>query len=246
MKIKLPGTEDREQQYFDDLLAKIREIRASEKTPRQKVADIISLASDYDKEDAIPLLSLLNSRMTALGTNGDLRFANCMIMSVERWAECHHPLTMKSIEEQQRYWLMDADNNQHIYEFPCFSGIRVVDGADEGEEYCEPETSVLLPKELEGFKGGSMILKIEDMDRFIDTFCSRNTYYRRAYDILAELDKQVLESLEEGAFPQWTDVEYKDGGWANFEFSHFEVDLREPDSQYRTLYVVYRYDTTAS
>ena len=87
MGIKLPGTEDREQQYFDNLLARVRDIRASERTPRQKVADIISLASDYDKEDAIPLLSLLNSRMTALGTNGDLRFANCMIMSVERWAD---------------------------------------------------------------------------------------------------------------------------------------------------------------
>lgn len=87
MEIKLPGTEDREQQYFDNLLARVRVIRASERTPRQKVADIISLASDYDKEDAIPLLSLLNSRMTALGTNGDLRFANCMIMSVERWAD---------------------------------------------------------------------------------------------------------------------------------------------------------------
>ena len=87
MEIKLPDTEDREQQYFDDLLARVRDIRASERTPRQKVADIISLAADYDKEDAIPLLSLLNSQMTALGTNGDLRFANCMIMSVERWAD---------------------------------------------------------------------------------------------------------------------------------------------------------------
>ena len=87
MEIKLPGTEDREQQYFDNLLARVRDIRASERTPRQKVADIISLASDYDKVDAIPLLSLLNSRITALGTNGDLRFANCMIMSVERWAD---------------------------------------------------------------------------------------------------------------------------------------------------------------
>ena len=229
MEIKLSGIEDKENKYFDDLLTKIREIRASERTPRQKVADIISLAMDYDKEGAVPLLSLLNSRMTALGTNGDLRFANCMIMSVERWAECHHPLTMKSIEEQQRYWLMDADNNQHIYEYPSFSGIYEDD--EEEEDSLVPETMVSL---------------IEDMDRFIDTFCSRNTYYRRAYDILAELDKQVLESLEEGAFPQWTDVEYKDGGWANFEFSHFEVDLREPDSQYRTLYVVYRYDTTAS
>ena len=63
MEIKLPGTEDREQQYFDNLLARVRDIRASERTPRQKVADIISLASDYDK------------------------FANCMIMSVERWAD---------------------------------------------------------------------------------------------------------------------------------------------------------------
>ena len=80
----------------------------------------------------------------------------------------------------------------------------------------------------------------------VDTFCSRNTYYRRAYDILHELDKRVLEELEAGEFSSWIDIEYKEGGWAFFEFSHFEVDLREPDSQYRTLYVVYRYDTTAS
>ena len=81
MEIKLPGTEDKEQQYYDRLLAKIREIRASERTPKQKVADIVSLSMDYDKEDATPLLSLLYSRMTSLGTNGDLRFANCMILN---------------------------------------------------------------------------------------------------------------------------------------------------------------------
>ncbi len=246
MEIKLPGTEDKEQQYYDRLLAKIREIRASERTPKQKVADIVSLSMDYDKEDATPLLSLLYSRMTSLGTNGDLRFANCMILNVERRAEYHHALTLKDIEEQQRYWLMDADNNQHIYEYPSFSGRLVIDDDNKEEECCAPETSVLLPKELENFKGGSMILKIEDMDRFIDTFCSRDTYYRRAYDILAELDKRVLEDLETGEFMEWIDIDYKDDGMALFEFSHFEVDLREPDSQYRTLYVVYRYDTTAS
>ena len=31
-----------------------------------------------------------------------------------------------------------------------------------------------------------------------------------------------------------------------FEFSHFEVNTNEPDNDYRTLYVVYRYDTTIS
>jgi hypothetical protein len=247
MEIKLTGIEDKENKYFDDLLAKIREIRASEKTPKQKVTDIVSLAIDYDTENATPLLSQLYSRITALGTNGDLRFANCMIMSVESWAECHHNLTMKSIEEQLQYWLMDADNNQHIYEYPSFSGIyEEENAADEEEMPLVPETTVRLPKEIEGFRGTSMILKIEDMDRFVDTFCSRNTYYRRAYDILHELDKRVLEELEAGEFSSWIDIEYKEGGWAFFEFSHFEVDLREPDSQYRTLYVVYRYDTTAS
>ena len=30
MEIKLPGTEDKEQQYFDNLLARIRDIRSSE------------------------------------------------------------------------------------------------------------------------------------------------------------------------------------------------------------------------
>ena len=44
----------------------------------------------------------------------------------------------------------------------------------------------------------------------------------------------------------WFLIAYKDWGDAMFQFSHFEVDLREPDSQYRTLYIVYRYDTTVS
>jgi hypothetical protein len=60
------------------------------------------------------------------------------------------------------------------------------------------------------------------------------------------LDKKVLESLEQGKFEEWIYVDYKDFGDAIFQFSHFEIDLREPDSQYRTLYVVYRYDTIVS
>ena len=37
--------------YFDELLARIRDIRASEKRFYQKVRDIFSLSSDYDKTD---------------------------------------------------------------------------------------------------------------------------------------------------------------------------------------------------
>lgn len=37
--------------YFDELLARIRDIRASEKRFYQKVRDLFALSSDYDKTD---------------------------------------------------------------------------------------------------------------------------------------------------------------------------------------------------
>ena len=37
--------------YFDELLERIRDIRASEKRFYQKVKDLLSLSSDYDKSD---------------------------------------------------------------------------------------------------------------------------------------------------------------------------------------------------
>ena len=243
MEIKLPGTEEKERQYYDSLLAKIREIRASEKPPRQKVADILKCAPDYDADEASCMMDVLNEKMTELGKNGDLRFANCMIMWAEGRAGSNSPMTLVDIKKLSNGWLMDADNNQHIYEFPSFSGDYEESDPDEDGH---SDTYVRLPEALADFKGRNMVLRIEDMDRFIDTFCDRNTYYRRAYAMLAELDEKVMESLEAGLFDDWIFIAYKDWGDAMFQFSHFEVDLREPDSQFRTLYVVYRYDTTVS
>ena len=42
--------------YFDELLARIRDIRASEKRFYQKVRDLFSLSSDYDKTDKATLM----------------------------------------------------------------------------------------------------------------------------------------------------------------------------------------------
>jgi len=39
--------------YFDELLERIREIRASERRFYQKIADIYALAIDYDNKDAL-------------------------------------------------------------------------------------------------------------------------------------------------------------------------------------------------
>ena len=42
--------------YFDELLAKIRDIRASEKRFYQKLRDLFALSSDYDKTDRLAVL----------------------------------------------------------------------------------------------------------------------------------------------------------------------------------------------
>lgn len=47
---RLKNPDDRAD-YFDELLARIRDIRASEKRFYQKVRDLLMLSSDYDKED---------------------------------------------------------------------------------------------------------------------------------------------------------------------------------------------------
>ena len=42
MEIKLPGTEDKEQQYFDNLLARIRDIRSSESRKFRKIQNEVN------------------------------------------------------------------------------------------------------------------------------------------------------------------------------------------------------------
>ena len=222
------------QMDFKEMLTKIREIRASERSAWTKIIDIICIASDYSEEDGRALLMSYQKVLNEKEYRE--RFTNLLMLSAESWMMDHTPMSMSDIDKLASDFIKYNTYKQDIYNYPCYQGVF--------EE--EADRGVCLPEELKDFKGNSMMLKIENMDKFVDTFCSRYTYYRRAYDILAELDKTILESLEKGEFPEWVLIPYKDGGDVIFQFSHFEIDLREPDEKYRTLYVVYRYDTTVS
>ena len=239
MEIKLPGTEEREQQYYDNLLTRIREIQKSEMAPRRKIKELLSLSSDYDETDPTGVLSDAVSKMSRLDDYGVLRMFNFLSLQAVSFARHHHPMSVQDISNYIAQNVIDIATNPDIYTYTCYFGEYELDEDDN-------PISVSLPKELEDFKGRNMILKILDMDRLIDTFSSRDTYYRRAFPILAELDGRVLESLECNHFETWELVSYKDEGDAMFEFSHFEVNTNEPDDDFRTLYVVYRYDTTVS
>lgn len=222
-------------QFFEAALQKIREIRRSKRSTTQKLGDTLNHLVVVQEKD---LVEWLNKYQKMLGQPEYMeRFTNLLMLRAEVWMQHRKLVSMSDIEQLSEEFSTGESYKQDIYNFPSFQG-------DFEEDEDGGQSS--LPEELKDFKGSSMVLKIEDIDRFMDTFCSRDTYYRRAYAILAELDKQVLECVEDGVFPEWTLIPYKDDGDAIFQFSHFEVDLREPDEKYRTLYVVYRYDTTVS
>ena len=222
-------------QFFEVTLQKIREIRRSKRSITQKLGDTLNHLFLVKGEE---LAKWLNKYQKMLGQPEYMeRFTNLLMLHAEVWMQHRKLVSMSDIEQLSEEFSTGESYKQDIYNFPSFQG-------DFEEDENGGQSS--LPEELKDFKGSSMVLKIEDIDRFMDTFCSRDTYYRRAYAILAELDKQVLECVEDGVFPEWTLIPYKDDGDAIFQFSHFEVDLREPDEKYRTLYVVYRYDTTVS
>lgn len=233
MEVKSKNSE----RYFKELLERIRDIRSSERSAIAKIGDVLATAVDYNIKDAQSFLSRYAKALNSYQL--ETRFANLLMLRAESWAMNQKTMTMGDIEVLAHGFVHDSSYKQDIYDNPSYQG-----GYVESEEGIEP--TVLLPQELKDFKGSNMVLKIEDLDRLIDTFSSLNTYYRRAYAILADLDKEIMGCMETGEFPSWIDVEYKDFGFAMFEFSHFEVDLREPDATYRTLYVVYRYDTTVS
>lgn len=222
-------------QCFEVALQNIREIRRSKRSTTQKLGDTLNQLVVVQEKD---MVEWLNKYQKMLGQPEYMeRFTNLLMLRAEVWMQYRKPVSMNDIEQLSKEFSTGESYKQDIYNFPSFQG-NFEDDEEGGQ--------ISLPEELKGFKGSSMVLKIEDIDRFMDTFCSRDTYYRRAYSILAELDEIVLDCVEDGVFPGWTLIPYKDDGDAIFQFSHFEVDLRDPDEKYRTLYVVYRYDTTVS
>ena len=221
-----------------DQLERVRSIRRSERGAAAKIAAAMACSTGYSPEEGRDLMMRYQE---VLREHDYLeRFANLLLLRAEASALNGAALTMAGIEALARDFVSGDVYKQAIYDHPSYEGEYA--DAEEGAE----ADVVRLPGELKDFRGGSMILKIQDMERLIDTFSSLDTRYRRAYAVMADLDAVVMDGMARGEFPAWCFVPYKADGDLIFEFSHFEVDLREPDQRYRTLYVVYRYDTTVS
>lgn len=110
---------------------------------------------------------------------------------------------------------------------------------------------VILPKGLPG-KRGETILMISNLKYFLEMFTPSDVEnYLRPYEILAKLEKQVMEDALNGEIGTIYLAGYKRDpmrdGDVIFEFSHLEINTEtEPDEDYRSLYIYFEYTGSAS
>ena len=119
------------------------------------------------------------------------------------------------------------------------------DWGDDTREY------VVLPNGLPG-KSGATILMVSNLKYFLEMFTLGDyDHYMRPYEILAELETQVMKDALNGEIAPCYFVSYKrdpmSDGDVIFDFSHFEVNTEtEPDENYRSLYIYFEYSTSVS
>ncbi len=239
--------------YFNELQQRVRDIRTSERSAMAKIADIIALSIDYDS-NSITMTVTLKRIKEILRTQLNVeRFANFLMFTAEARAngneasgnkeKAYSAWVMSDVEWLARQFVVDLlygydPNEDYIFRYPSYNGVRF---ARDGEKH---DSSVCLPQELQAYKKNYVVLRVRSMNRLIEHCSYPFPGYPRPYDILAQLDHLVIECLPEGVFPVNHRINARSGVFLQefkFMFSHFEVDLQEPDPNYRTLYVVYNY-----
>ena len=235
--------------YFDYPLQKVRDIRSSERSAMAKIGDVIALSADYSTIKAPSLLRHIRDWLE--NDHNAERFANYLLLIAEGWAQNNKAWVMNDIEMEVREFAVrflykPIPEDGQIYCFTCFNGEWE---GEHGDGLYGVDAIVRLPSELQSSHHNYAVLRVMEMNRLIET-CSgikAGSGYARPYDILAKLDHRVVGCMLAGKFPA-IQVVFIDGSEKGFvfEFSHFEVDMQEPDPNFRTLYVVYRYDTIIS
>jgi len=115
----------------------------------------------------------------------------------------------------------------------------------------DTSASIVLPKGLPG-KHGATILMVSNLKYFLEMFTLGDyDRYLRPYEILADLEKQVMEDALNGEIAPTYLAGYKRDPMSDsdvvFDFSHFEVNVEtEPDENYRSLYIFFEYTGSAS
>ncbi len=235
-----------DEEFFEDMLVRVRMTRVSQQAPRRKIRALLSLSIDFEESDPGGYLREAVRAMSQFSDRELERMFNCFCLYVETHAKYKTQMKVKDACEFICKHVNEIFTNPNIYTYACYNGDYVVNETTEGGEEEDEREIVFLPDEIESLSGGNVIVKVIYMDYFLNIFSGRDSYYSRAYAILNELDERILETLSDGYLEPVILVPYKEYGDVIFHFSHFETDIAEPDRYYRQLYIVYSYESTIS
>ena len=227
--------------YSNEIVRKIWEIHNSDLPARRKILDIFTNSSDWDKSTtSLYKISELLKKISE--TKLENRFSNKLVLYVMFQIQSYGHYKMQDVEKIAEDFIKENSGKQDIYDNRCYPG--AIDEDREGN----PITAH-FPDQLQAFTFSYVVLKVINSESVMDIFSDRDpirSHHRRAYDILADLDREVLKCVDSGEFPYSILIPYKDDGDVIFNFSHFEVDIKEPYTNFRTLFVVYSYQGSIS
>lgn len=190
--------------YFDELLEKIRDIRASEKRFYQKLRDLFSLSSDYDKTDKDTLFFYAETQNKLIyGTTG--MTAAELILSRADSQKPNMALTSwqgsivrrKDIYTAKNYLTADEVDalNRLVTIFLESAEFRVKRRKDLTLAFWREEVNkLLLNHDVPLLSSGGSVSHTQ-MKHQVDTVYDEFDYRRKQFDA-KEADRQDLEELE--------------------------------------------------
>ncbi len=189
--------------YFDELLARIRDIRASEKRFYQKIRDLFALSSDYDKTDKATQMFFAETQNKLIyAVTG--KTAAELIVSRANAEAANMGLTSwkgKVVRKQDIYIAKnylnedEIDNlNRLVSIFLESAEMRVKERHDLTIDYWRNNVDSLLQFQQKAVLQGAGSISTAEMERQIESVYTAFDSRRRAFDAL-EADRQDAEEL---------------------------------------------------
>lgn len=191
--------------YFDELLARIRDIRTSEKKFYQKIRDLLSLSSDYDSSDKATQMFFAEIQNKILYA---ITWKTAAEIIVDRADESKSNMSLTSWKGKiVRKWdIYIAKNyltedevdslNRFVMVFLESAELRAKDEKDITLSFWQENIDLIIEFNRKKLLEGNWSISNKDMKEQVDIAYEKFTEKRKELDIV-DADKQDMVELEE-------------------------------------------------
>lgn len=188
--------------YFDELLARIRDIRASEKRFYQKIRDLFALSSDYDKTDKATQMFFAETQNKLIYAVTGKTAAELIVSRADAQA-ANMGLTSwkgKIVRKQDIYTSKNYLNedeidslNRLVSIFLESAEMRVKERRDLTIDYWRSNVDSLLQFQQKAILQGAGSISTAEMEKQVESIYTDFDQRRRAFDALEADREDVIE-----------------------------------------------------